>query len=132
MNSNKFFPSVITKKQSSDTGMAMVLIFLLIGFFTGNSMFFKIAIPILVINMIVPMFYYPFAFIWLGFSNLLGTIMSKIILTVVYLIMVIPVGIFRRLLGKDSLQLSKFKKSNESVMKIRNHVFLSADIEKPF
>jgi len=127
-----YFPRTISKKQASDTGMAAVLILLLIGLFTNNNLYYKIAIPTLVINMTYPMFYYIFAIIWLGFSQLLGTIASKIILTIIYIILVIPVGVFRRLLGKDSLQLSEFKKGNNSVMKTRNYNFLSKDIENPY
>jgi polyferredoxin len=135
MSKNKmaeFFPKTISKKQASDTGMAFVLIFLLIGLFSQNNIFFKIAIPVLIIDMIFPMFFYYFAFIWLGFSHLLGTVVSKIILTIVFTIMVIPIGVFRRLIGKDSLQLTKFKKGNESVMEIRNKLFTLKDIEKPY
>ena len=127
-----YFPRTISKKQASDTGMAAVLILLLIGLFTHNNLYYKIAIPVLIINMTYPMFYYLIAIIWLGFSQLLGTIVSKIILTIVYIIMVIPVGIFRRLLGKDSLQLSEFKKGKGTVMKSRNYNFVSKDIENPY
>ena len=127
-----YFPRTISKKQASDTGMAAVLILLLIGLFTHNNLYYKIAIPVLVINMTFPMFYYLFAIIWLGFSQLLGTIVSKIILTIIYFIMVIPIGVFRRLLGKDSLKLSEFKKGNKSVMQTRDYNFLSEDIEKPY
>ena len=118
-----YFPKTISKKQASDTGMAAVLILLLIGLFTQNNLYYKIAIPVLVINMTYPMFYYIFSIIWLGFSQLLGTIVSKIILTIVYILMIIPVGLFRRLIGKDSLQLSEFKKGSNSVMKVRNYNF---------
>jgi len=78
------------------------------------------------------MFYYPLAIIWLGLSQLLGTFASKIILTIIYGILVVPVGVFRRLLGKDSLQVSEFKKGNHSVMQKRNYTFVSKDIENPY
>ena len=127
-----YFPKTISKKQASDTGMAAVLILLLIGFFSNNNLYYKIAIPVLIMNMTYPMFYYLLAIIWLGFSQLLGTIVSKIILTVVYIFMVIPVGVFRRILGKDSLQLSDFKKGTHTVMKSRDYTFTSNDIENPY
>lgn len=127
-----YFPKTISKKQASDTGMAAVLILLLIGFFTENNLYYKIAIPVLIMNMTYPMFYYLLAIVWLGFSQLLGTVVSKIILTIVYVFMVIPVGVFRRLIGKDSLQLSEFKKGTNSVMKKRDYTFSSKDIEHPY
>lgn len=128
----EYFPQTISKKQASDTGMAMVLILLLIGLFSGNDLYYKIAIGVLVVNMIAPMVYYPFAVFWLGFSTLLGTVVSKIILSIVYIVFVIPVGLFRRILGKDSLLLKEFKSGSESVMKTRNHTFNAKDIEKPY
>ncbi len=93
----------ISNKQASDTGMAVVLILLLIAFFTKTTLYYKIAIPVLIVNMTYPKFFYPLAIVWLGFSELLGTIMSKIILTIVYVVLVVPVGLVRRLLGKDAL-----------------------------
>jgi hypothetical protein len=128
----QFFSTDITKKQSSDTGMAAVLILLLVGFFTENVLFYKIAIPVLVINMITPGFFYPFAIVWLGFSHLLGTVVSKILLSVVYFLLVTPVGLIRRWMGKDSLSLKEFKSSTKSVMKLRNHEYTREDLESPF
>ena len=132
MKTGSYIPKTISKSQASDTGMAILLLLLLTGFFTHNDLYAKIGILVLVINMTFPMFYYPFAIVWLGFSNLLGTFSSKIILTVFYIVLVIPIGVFRRLLGKDSLLLKEFKKSDKSVMNVRNHHFTAKDIEQPF
>ena len=46
--------------------------------------------------------------------------------------MIIPVGILRRLIGKDTLQLTEFKKGNDSVMKSRDYYFTSKDIQHPY
>ncbi len=127
-----YFSTSITKKQSSDTGMAMILMLLIIAVLTENNIYILISIPALIMNMTFPTFYYPVAIIWLGFSHLLGTIISKILLSIVFVLMVIPVGLIRRLLGKDSLKLTQFKKSSSSVMKKRNYSFISKDIQKPF
>ena len=129
---SSYFPTQISKKQASDAGMAAVLILLLFGLFTNQVLYYKIAIPVLVLNMTIPMVFYPFAVLWFGLSQLLGTIMSKLILTLVYIFMVIPVGVTRRLLGKDALLLSEFKKGKNSVLKMRNYNFTSKDIENPY
>ena len=122
----------ISKDQAKDTGMAMVLILLLLGYFTHNTIFFKIAIPLLIINMIVPNMYKPLAIIWLGFSHFLGTIVSKILLTMIFFVVVTPIGLLRRLFGIDSLNLKKFKQGTKSVMKFRNFKYTKNDLEKPF
>ena len=127
-----YFPKTISKKQASDTGMAAVLILLLIGFFTGNVLYYKIAIPVLIMNMTYAMFFYPLAIVWLGLTQMLGAVVSKILLSIVYIVLVVPVGVLRRLLGKDSLQLKQFKKGIDSAMKTRNYSFSAEDIEKPY
>lgn len=128
----KYFPTTITKKQASDTGMAMVLILLLIGYFKKLVIFYKIAIPVLVMNMAFPMFFFPFAVLWLGLTTLLGEVVSRVLLSVIYFIILFPVSVFRRMMGKDTLDLTAFKKSSTSVMVTRNHDFTSKDIEHPY
>ena len=122
----------ISKDQAKDTGMAIVLILLILGAFTENMLFIKIALPVIIVNMVVPMAFYPAAVVWFGLSRFLGTIMSKVVLTLVFIVMVVPVGLFRRMMGKDALQLKGFKDGDDSVMTVRDHVFNSHDLEKPF
>jgi hypothetical protein len=122
----------ITKKQSADAGSAFVLILLLVGLFTGNVLFYKLAIPALLINMIEPRFYYPFGLFWYTLSNVLGYVVSRILMTVIYSILVVPIGLIRRLIGKDSLNLNKFKKDRSSILKVRNYTFTSKDITNPY
>ena len=126
------FPKQVTKDQSRDTGMAMVLLALLLGFLTDARGFFTLAVVLLVVTMAVPALYRPIAFVWLGLSHLLGTIVSRILLTVVFFAIVLPVGLLRRVMNKDSLQLKKFGRGKESVMKIRDHVYVPSDIDKPY
>jgi hypothetical protein len=126
------FPKKITKDQSKDTGMAMVLLALLLGFLTDAPGFFPVAAILLVVTMAVPAVYRPIAFVWLGLSHFLGTIVSRILLTAVFFVIVLPVGLLRRVMGKDSLQLKKFGRGEESVMRVRDHVYAPSDIDKPY
>ncbi len=122
----------ISKEQAKDAGMAVVLILLLLGIFLKQKVFYPIAAAALAVNMILPGIYKPFAVIWFGIANFLGPIMSKVLLTVVYILLVVPIGLLRRLLGKDSLQLKKFKKDASSIFRDRDHLFQSTDIENPY
>ena len=124
--------SNISIKQAKDTGMAMVLICLIINIFGKDSIFNVLAILFLIINMVVPSVYKPVAIIWLSFSKIIGTIMSKILLVIVFFLIVTPMGITRRLLGKDSLKLKSWKKDHDSVFVTRNNKFCSEDVEAPY
>jgi hypothetical protein len=125
-------PRKLTTKQLIDAGSALVLILLIVGFFTGNTLFYKLAIPALILNMTIPRFYYPFGIFWYSLSNILGFVVSRILLTIVYIIMVIPVGLLRRLMGKDTMYLKKFKKDRSSTLKFRDYTFSSKDITNPY
>ncbi|MEE9910100.1 MAG: hypothetical protein K4571_00110 [Deltaproteobacteria bacterium] len=127
-----FLPGPMTTTEAKDTGMAMVLICLLIAFFGGVHFFYGLAIVLLLVNMIRPNVFKPVARVWLGFSHLLGSVMSRIILSIIFIILVLPVGLIRRALGKDSLKLKEWKKSRASVFKTREHEFTSEDIKHPF
>ena len=50
--------------------------------------------------------------LWFKFGILLGSIVSPIIMGIVYFLVVAPVGIFMRLLGKDLLKNNKIKNAS--------------------
>ena len=126
------FSTKISKQQARDTGMAIVLVLLLIGLFSEDLFPVKIAIVALIITMTIPLLYKYIAVIWFGLSHLLGTVVSKILLTIIFFLVVVPVGLIRRLFGYDTLKLKEFKKGTESVMQVRNILFSKNDIDKPF
>jgi len=127
-----FLKKKMTKDQSRDTGMAMVLLVLLIYLKTRRDGLLYAAMVLHVVNMIVPRIYAPAAVLWLGLSHVLGTVMSKVLLSILFFGLVTPIGALRRLFGKDSLKLRAFRASDESAMLVRNHMFVSHDIEKPY
>jgi saxitoxin biosynthesis operon SxtJ-like protein len=128
-----FFKKKITKDQCRDTGMAMVLLLLLLSISPKRQHGYLIAaIAVHVVNMILPQIFRPVAVVWLGFSNLLGEIVPKILLSIVFFLVVTPIGLLRRLIGKDALKLRVFKGSQDSVMLERNHTFVGRDLEKPY
>ena len=122
----------MTKDQCRDTGMAMVLLLLLIFLKTRRDGLLYSAMVLHVVNMIVPRIYAPIAVLWFGLSRVLGTVVSKVLLSILFFGLVTPIGLLRRLFGKDSLKLREFKSGPESVMLVRSHLFVAQDIEKPY
>jgi hypothetical protein len=123
---------VITRDQSRDTGMAMVLLLLAAMLKWGRGEWLIAALIVHVVNMVVPQVFRPVAIVWLGFAHALGVIVSRVVLFVVFVLVVTPIGLLRRALGKDSLRLRAFKAGADSVMTVRNHVFTAADLDKPY
>ena len=120
-----------TKAQARDTGMALVLLCLLLAL-SGRRLFLELGIGLLILDMVWPSVFKPAAKLWFGLSHILGTVMSMVLLGVVFFVVVTPIGLLRRALRKDSMQLGGFKKGMGSVFRVRDHLFSSQDIETPY
>ena len=122
----------IGAEKCKDSGLALVLICLLWHQVWKTDILILAAVIILLITMTYPLIFKPFAIIWFWLSTALGTIVSKVILTILFFIVVLPIGLLRRALGKDSLRLKSWRKGNESVFRIKEHQYISKDLEHPF
>ena len=90
-----FLPAA-TKDQSKDTGMALVLICLLLLLTRKQGVYLYAALALQVVNMTAPQLFRPAAAVWFALSHVLGSVMSKILLTAVFFVIVTPLGWFRR------------------------------------
>jgi len=127
----KFFKKV-SRKQCSEFGQVAVLICIFLALYQKNAHYILPAFLILVITVLLPYFFYPVAVFWFGLSTILGKISSFVILSTLFIILVIPMGLFRKISGRDILKLKQFKKSRNSVMTERNHLFGSDDLVNTF
>ncbi len=118
--------------QAKDTGLAILLILLLAAHFTESLAPVVWAIAVLLVVMVWPRLFSPLAIVWFGLSRLLGTVSSKVLLTLVFAIITTPIGLARRLFGADALRLKEWKQGKESVMVNRDHLFIPEDLERPY
>ena len=128
----KVFMVKISKSQQIDTGMAMVLILLFLGLYFEDLIWVKYAFVVLLLNMIIPVIFKYIAVVWFGISKILGLFVSKVVLSGIFFLVVLPIGFIRRILGHDSLRLKEFKKDISSVMVTRNQTYSKEHIEKPY
>ncbi len=121
-----------TPEQAKDTGMAMVLICLLLGYFGKFPQFLPLSIILLLLTMAWPKAFRPLAGLWFGLSQLMGGVVSKVILTLAFFLVVTPIGLIRRWLGADSLQLKKWKQGSDSVFVERQGAIRDEDLLNPY
>ena len=69
---------------------------------------------------------------WLKFAELLGTINSKILLSVIFFCILFPVAMLQRLFKKDALQKNKLPGSAHSYFHSRNHTYRADDFKNTF
>ena len=60
--------------------------------------------------------------IWLYFGIALGKLVSPIVMGFIFFLVVTPIGIIMRLLGKDNLNLKKKSKGSYWINKVKNKI----------
>ena len=119
-----------TKQQNTGFGLVASLVILIV------SIWYKIdlclfAVLALLVSLLLPVLYTPFAWLWFGLAKILEQVMSKVILFLIFFLVVTPVGLLRRILGKDSLHTDASNKQ-KNFFENQVHRYEAADFEKQF
>ena len=115
-NSNKSF------------GLLFSIVFLIIGMWplkNGDSLniyFIAISITFLILGLINSKLLSPLNKIWIKLGEILGIIISPIVMFLVYFIVLTPVSLIVRLFGKDLLGLKFFKKNDTYWIKRKSNL----------
>lgn len=122
----------ISLDQDKDTGLLLCLILLVISYYTHRPTLLPPAMAILLVAMLRPGLFHLLARPWFGLSHQLGKLSSKIILTLVFFIVVTPMGLLRRAAGKDAMRLKNWKGDGNTALVERNHQYVAQDLERPY
>ena len=113
-----------------------IILFTLSGvlFYYDKSYFEFIAFVgglLVALGIIIPILLKPIYVIWMTFAIILGWIMTKLILILVFFFILTPIGLIARMLGEDFLGLSNVK--SESYWNYRDSDYeTNQDYEKQF
>ena len=123
---------LISKRQYLETGVILVVLSLL--FFLKFHFLWLIHISIFLSGLLIvwPVIFRPFALLLLMAGELMGNFMSRLILILLFFLIITPIAILRRAIGKNDLHLRDFGRNEESVFENRDHVYVPEDLEYPF
>ena len=108
-------------------GIVFFIVFLIISFWPsieGQSLriwSLAVALIFLVLGLLNSKILSPFNLIWVKFGEALGRIIAPIAMSIVYFIIITPIGFFMRLIGKDLLR-TKFSKNNSYWIKREKNI----------
>jgi len=120
------------KMACMNSGLALVLILLIaIHLFDVHALVPALFAVVLAL-MIKPTLLKPFAAFWLGLSELLGTFMSKVILSLVFFLLVTPVALLRAAMGKDPMQKKGWKQGSNTAFRPVHKTLGPEDLGKMF
>ena len=125
------------KKDLRNFGLTIrIILLVIVGFLffkeiASYKIFAYTAVIFIGLGLMIPIILKPIYIIWMVFAVILGWIMTRVILSMVYYFIITPIGIIIRLLGMDFLEL---KTSNiDSYWNAReSKVELNQDYEKQF
>jgi hypothetical protein len=122
----------ISVDKCRDSGLALVLISLICYQVWKQPLLIPAAICLLLVAMTYPRIFKPFARFWFALASVLGVVVSRIVLTLIFFGVVFPVALLRTLMGKDSMQMKRWKKGRDSVFRRRDHRYGVKDLEHPY
>ena len=83
------------------------------------------------LGLTIPVMLKPFYFVWMTFAAILGWVMSRVILSLVFYLIITPISLITRIIGEDFLALKK--KNLDSYWNHRDSsIELNQDYEKQF
>tara|TARA_Y100001936_G_C15979961_1_gene616109 strand:- start:570 stop:947 length:378 start_codon:yes stop_codon:yes gene_type:complete len=106
------------KNSNKSFGVLFFIVFLLIALWPlvkGDSLriwSLLIAIIFLVLGLLNSKILNPFKRIWIKFGEILGKMIAPLVLSIVYFIVITPIGLLLRIFGKDLLGIKFLEKKS--------------------
>lgn len=122
----------LTKEKNKDVGLVFTAVLLLFFLRTHNTSFIFCSLALLVVSILFPLAIKPFSFIWYGLAEILGMVVSRVLLTVVFFLVITPIGFIKRVASNEYLLSERWKKDTKSLFIMRDKLFSATDIENPF
>ena len=119
------------KSEKSDIrkfGITICIILMIIAGFLfwkekeSYQIFLTVGTILFVLGILVPAVLKPIYWIWMIFATILGWIMTRVILSLLFYIIITPIGLISRFFGKQFLEL-RWEKSKESNWNFRTNEY---------
>lgn len=122
------------KKTGLTVGVVLILVSLLLWYLGKYSfMYFSIAGGLFVILAFIAIpVLRPFHKLWMMLALLMGFVMSRVILTILYYLVLTPIGLIAKLVGKKFIPLGFDKNANTYWEKRENTAKQQIDYDRQF
>ena len=123
----------MTRKNTTrekDSVLAVIILLLLVLFIFKNRVWIYLALILSFLSILSPLATAWLHSVWNFLTEILGRISGTIILTVVFILILMPTAILKKWFGKKEMIL---KKGNiRSTFQIRNHEYTEQDFDNPW
>lgn len=119
------------KEKSIDGGLGLALVFLVLFLNSYDRTALYGLLIIIILLLTFPRFFYVFSVVWFKASEKMGLVVSCVLLSTIYVVLVIPVGFFVRLC-KPTVFFIKSWKTAPSGFTALEHLYQKSDLEFQF
>ena len=115
------------KSSNKSFGILFFIVFALYGIWpmlsSSELRIWSLAIGVifLILGLLNSKLLHPLNLVWIKFGEILGRIVAPIVMGFIYFIVITPIGLFMRLIGKDLLRI-KFLKNNSYWIKREKNI----------
>jgi hypothetical protein len=114
------------KEKTTETCLVLSTGFILLYLIFRLEVFLIASFVIGIIGVFIKPLANPITWFWLKLGEMMGFVISKVILTIVFFIFLLPIATLYRIVKKDTLDL---KNSKVSMWKDQNRKFATKDLE---
>lgn len=114
------------KEKSLETLLVLVGALIVVYWIYPKKIYLLIAMAFILIGIVSPFLSEKISWVWMKFAELLGGVMSKILLSLIYYVILVPIALVYRLTQKNHLFL---KRKEGSYYIDRNKKYDPKDIE---
>ena len=109
-----------TKKDLRKFGLTVGIVLVLFYFEKSSSVYFAVIGAVLILTAVIyPKILKLLNKIWMGLAIILGFVMSRVIIAILFYLVLTPIGLLAKLFGKKFMDLI-YNKSAESYWEIRS------------
>jgi hypothetical protein len=125
--SNSLGMTEIPKNRSKETVLVITVGFLVLYLVLKHRIFLTLSLAIGLAGILSSWLAGKIDWVWFKLSLVLGRISNTILLTLIFFLVLTPVGLFRRMLGKGGM--FRIRKGQHSNFTNRDHSFTKQDLE---
>lgn len=127
-----FIPcSNMIKEKQLEVFLVLVTALMVLYLLFDEVYILYIALGLAITGLFIPFLRRYISFSWMKLAEVLSVINSKILLSLIYIFILLPVALIARIFRKDPLALSS-KNKGSSTFSIRNHDYKAEDFENIF
>lgn len=114
--------------QSKNLEALLVIVtgFLVLYFVFDTRIFLFVALAVGLISIFIKPLAFLLAKAWFKIGDLLGWIVSKVVLSVMFYVLLFPLALLHNLFNKNTMQL---KNTSKSMWKLRDHIYIENDFK---